>query len=386
MPADFWFKLRLAEWRFRLLCWFVVSSFLALLSPSLPGADADAERTALAVEALSKLEGIDLEQNPPIKAAVLKVLSKTRGTPAFVQIVKQFKLQDQNEGLLEVAAKNPSAEFGVEAVRIVLEGGNIPLLKKSLQSTNLLALVEALGNTHERRTIPLMLPWLTATNSAVDAKKQIVRALAQTQEGAAELLKLAREEKLPPEVRFVASSELNAVRWPEIKKQAAELLPAVQGQNDRPLPPLAELLKMKADPANGAKVFARQEVGCSNCHRVKGQGTEVGPDLSEIGSKLGKDALLEAIVDPSAGISFGFEANRLELKSGDEAYGLVASETADELAIKDAKGIVTRYKKSEIARREVSKQSIMPTGLQAMMTTQEFVDLLEFLANLKKQN
>lgn len=370
--------------RFRLLCVFVVSNFLALFSASLPGAEVDADRTALAVEALSKLEGVNLEQNPAIKAAVLKVLGKTRGTPAFVQIVKQFKLPDQNEGLLEVAAKNPSSESGVEAVRLVLEGGNIPLLQKSLQSTNRLAVVEALGNTHERRAIPLILPWLTASNAEVAVKKQVVRALAQTQEGAAELLKLAREEKLPPEARFVASSELNAVRWPEIKKQAAEVLPPAPGQNDHPLLPLADLLKMKADPANGAKVFARQEVGCNNCHRVKGQGTEVGPDLSEIGSKLGKDALIESIVDPSAGISFGFEANRLELKSGDEAYGLVANETTDELAIKDAKGIVTRYKKTEISRREVSRQSIMPTGLQAMMTTQEFVDLLEFLNGLKK--
>jgi len=49
------------------------------------------------------------------------------------------------------------------------------------------------------------------------------------------------------------------------------------------------------------------------------------PDLSEIGTKLGKDALLEAILEPSAGISFGFEAFDFALKDGDDAYGLIAA-------------------------------------------------------------
>jgi putative heme-binding domain-containing protein len=118
---------------------------------------------------------------------------------------------------------------------------------------------------------------------------------------------------------------------------------------------------------------------------VKGQGVDFGPDLSEIGTKLGKDAIFEAILDPSAGISFGYEAFQLQLKSGDEAFGLLASETADEIAIKAVGGIVTRYKKSEVAKREQMKLSIMPAGLQQNMSAQELVDLIEYLASLKKQ-
>jgi len=94
--------------------------------------------------------------------------------------------------------------------------------------------------------------------------------------------------------------------------------------------------------------------------------------------------LIESILDPNAGISLGYESYSLELKSGDEAYGLLASDSADEVAIKDLKGIVTRYKKSEIASRRQMKTSIMPTGLQQGTTTQEFVDLVEFLSSLKK--
>ena len=107
--------------------------------------------------------------------------------------------------------------------------------------------------------------------------------------------------------------------------------------------------------------------------------------MSEIGGKLGKDALYQAILEPSAGISFGFEAWQIELKSGDEAYGLIVSETAQELAMKAVGGIVTRYKKSDISKREQLKLSIMPADLQQAMSAQDLVDLVEYLASLKKQ-
>ena len=144
------------------------------------------------------------------------------------------------------------------------------------------------------------------------------------------------------------------------------------------------MLKMKGDLANGAKIFASPIVGCANCHQVNGQGVDFGPNLSEIGGKLAKEAFYEAILDPSAGISFGYEAWQLTLKSGDEAFGLLASETGDEVAIKTIGGIITRHKKSDIQARQQMKLSTMPAGLQQLMTAQELVDLVEYLTTLKK--
>jgi len=83
-------------------------------------------------------------------------------------------------------------------------------------------------------------------------------------------------------------------------------------------------------------------------------------------------------------VSFGFEAWNITLKNGDELYGLLASETPDELAVKAVGGIVTRVRKSEIASRQQSRLSIMPAGLQQGLTPQELVDLVEYLASLKK--
>lgn len=352
-----------------------------------PPAANEPDRTAIALEALSRLKGIDLEANPAVKSAVLKVLASVKGKPQFVDIVREFQLKDQDAGLLEIAIRNPSNSTGVDAMRLILADHDLDLVKHSLNSTNgpaAIATAEVLGNVGENQVVPVLEPIVADRERDVALRKEAVRALARIHDGAGALLKLARDDKLPADLKLTASAELNQVRWPELKAEAAQLLPLPQGQNAQPLPPISELVKMKGDPARGAQVFARDTVGCTKCHQVNGHGIDFGPNLSEIGTKLGKDALYEAILDPSAGISFGYETWSIELKNGDEAYGLLVSETADEIAVKAVGAIVTRYKKSDVAKRDQLKTSIMPSGLQQTMPTQDFVDLVEYLSTLKK--
>jgi putative heme-binding domain-containing protein len=369
------------------LKWSALVVAFGALSFSLAAADAEADRIALAVEALTRLEGVDLNANATLKERVLKVLDKTRGTPGFVKLVQHFQLKGQNAGLLEVAAAQPASESGVEAMRLVLASGDTALVQEALDGTNTtvaIKITEALGNTSDKQSAKLLLPVVTDSKRDASLRKQSVRSLAKTSDGANELLQLAKTWKLADDLRFTASTELHAVRWSEIKTEAARVLPPAQGRNAAPLPPISELVKMKGDSAAGAPIFTNAVPGCASCHVVNGRGTELGPNLSEIGTKLGRDALFEAILDPSAGISFGFEAWSFTLKNGDEVYGLIGSETADEVAVKAVGGIITRLKKSEIASRQQSKLSIMPAGLQAAMTAQELADLVEYLVSLKK--
>jgi putative heme-binding domain-containing protein len=350
------------------------------------GADAD-ERQKLdtAVEALTRMDRATHDTKPAIQAAVQRVLEKTRGTPNFVKLVRHFGLTNQTVGLLEVASALPSEESGVEAARLALASGDTNALQKSLASTNAARLVEALGHAQEKQAVSWLTPLVTDDARDVAARRAAVRALARTQEGSRGLLALAHEDKLPENLKFIAASELNAARWPTIQSEAAKTLPLPAGQNSQPLPPVSELIQLQGDIQKGAEVYQRETTGCAKCHQVRGEGRDLGPALSEIGTKLPKEALYEAILDPSAGISFGYEAWQVELKSGDEAFGIKASETADEVAIKDANGIITRHKRSAIASLRQMKSSLMPAGLQMTMTQQELVDLVEYLASLKKQ-
>ncbi len=346
----------------------------------------DQSRLNVAVEALTRMEDVNLDQKPAVKAAVNRVLEKTRGSAQFVRLVQHFKMTNQTEGLLQVAIRNPQEESGVTAIRLILASAP-SALRSAFQSTNaaeVVPLLAAAGNANEKQIVPWIIPLVSEERKPDEIRRSAVRALTRTRDGATALLDLAKTDKLPDDLKFITASELHSTRWPEINAEAARLLPLPAGQNSQPLPPISELVKMKGDANSGSAIFRRETTACIKCHQVRGEGRELGPALSEIGSKLPKEALYESILDPSAGISFGFEAWQVQLKSGDEAYGLKASETADEVAIKDINGIVTRYKRSEIQSMQQTKTSIMPTGLQMTMSTQEIVDLIEYLASLKK--
>jgi len=339
----------------------------------------------VAIEALSRLKGMDLEANPSLKTAVLKVVETTRGTPMFVELVRDFKLTGQEAGLLEVIEQQPGDSLAAEAARMLLAEPGLLTIIRGLKSPGALTLVQALGNAGERSCLPVLSPLLADEKRDPLVRKAVVKALSQIQEGAAWLLDQAKSGTLPESVRFVATTELNQARWPQIRTEAAKVLPLPSSQGAEPLPPVGELVKRKGDASKGAAVFRRDTVACIKCHQVAGEGVDFGPALSEIGTKLGKEALYESILDPSAGISFGFEAWQVELKSGDEAYGLIASETEDEIAVKTQNGVVSKYRKADIQSREKMKLSIMPAGLQQSMSTQDLVDLVEYLSSLKKK-
>ena len=230
----------------------------------------------------------------------------------------------------------------------------------------------------------MLLPLISEPSRPFDVRKRAVQALAKTRAGTTTLLELARAKKLPEDLRPIASSELNVVRWDPLRAQAAELVPLTRSENTHVLPPIAELVKLSGDSQKGAAVFRRDTVGCFKCHLINGEGTDFGPNLSEIGTKLAKPAIYESILDPSAGIAFGYEAWQIDLKNGDDALGLIVSETADELALKTVGGIVTRYKKADITSRTKQKMSIMPTGFEQTMSSDDLVNLVEYLASLKK--
>jgi putative heme-binding domain-containing protein len=355
-----------------------------ILSSTAQAAEQSSNVSSVALEALERLKGIDLDQNPAVKEAVVKILDQVRGTPQFVQIVRDFNLKGQDRELLAVALNNSTNSTGAEAVRLILHNGNLPLLSDALAGTNAAAVAECLGNTRAKEAVPLLAGIVLDPARDLPARKAAVRALARSQEGALMLLDIARQNKLSDDLKLTAALELLTASSPQLKAQAAELLPLPQARDAQPLPPISELATRKGDASIGAEVFRRETVGCSKCHQVNGAGTDFGPNLSEIGAKLAKEAIYESILDPSAGIAFGYEAWQIDLKNGDEVSGLIASETADELAVKSIGGIVTRYHKTDILKRTKQTLSIMPAGLQQTMSTKELVDLVEFLSSLKK--
>jgi putative heme-binding domain-containing protein len=141
---------------------------------------------------------------------------------------------------------------------------------------------------------------------------------------------------------------------------------------------------MQGNAERGRTVFHKTGE-CAKCHVVGGEGKEVGPNLSEIGGKLSKPALLESILYPSAGIAHSYETWSAVTADGNVIAGLLVSQTDDAVTLKKEDSLTVTLKPSQIDELVKQKISLMPADLQKTMTTQELVDVVEYLTTLKKE-
>jgi putative heme-binding domain-containing protein len=336
---------------------------------------------AVPIDVLLRLKGTDLEANAVVRNALARALEATRGTPPFLELVRGFNLTDQAPGLIELAVARADESAGAEALQRVLDDGGAEALRAALAGPNGSALVRALGNVADAAVPELLEPVALDAKAPEALRLDAVRALAHSEAGARALLVLARAGNFPEALKPAAGAALASAPWPDLKDEAARLLPPATPAGAS-IPPLAAALALRGDAARGEQVFFGA-AACGTCHQLAGRGVDFGPGLAEIGDKFGKDALYANIVDPSAGIAFGYEPWQITLRNG-AALGFIASETDDELTVKAPGNIVTRYRKSDVVARTRIPGSIMPPGLLAATSTQDVADLLEFLSALKK--
>jgi quinoprotein glucose dehydrogenase len=137
------------------------------------------------------------------------------------------------------------------------------------------------------------------------------------------------------------------------------------------------------DAEEGQRVFFQKaEVSCVRCHKVKGVGGEVGPDLTGIAGRQNREYLLEAIVEPSKQIAKGFETVVLTLKNGQSRVGVLKAEDAAEVRLVTPEGRLVVVPKDQIDERDTGK-SAMPEDLVQKLSRPEVRDLVEFLSGLK---
>lgn len=140
-------------------------------------------------------------------------------------------------------------------------------------------------------------------------------------------------------------------------------------------------LDKAADAGRGKAIFA--EAGCVLCHKMKGQGGAVGPELSEVFTKWkgSREDVLREILEPSKVIDDKFRPTIIETNDGDRVFGLVTEETADAVMIvtNPQKPLPQKLLKSDIAERSKGQTSMMPQGLLNVFKEGEVLDLLRFL-------
>ena len=150
---------------------------------------------------------------------------------------------------------------------------------------------------------------LTAKDYPLGLRRQALRSVAELRGGGSHLIELARAGKLPDDLKNEATTILHTSPDRRLREQASSVLPLPKTSSGRPLPSIFQLIRRDGDAEKGGQSFsARARMGAASCHRVQGNGQWIGPDLSTIGVKYGKDELIRSILSPSAAIGFSYRS------------------------------------------------------------------------------
>jgi len=221
-------------------------------------------------------------------------------------------------------------------------------------------------------------------------RREALRTLARSNEGGFRVLALAREKKLPDDLITEATTVAHSHPNTRVRNEAANALPLPKTKSGRPIPSMGDLIRLEGRADRGRDVFFRSTsqpgltVSCGGCHRVQGRGEWVGPDLSTIGTKYGRDELFRSILNPSAAIGYNYKTNVVATKDGQVYTGLPVEDSPDRLTLKTAEAKRITLRPGDVEERTTNDVSLMPEGLAESLTNEELADLIAFLTTLRQ--
>lgn len=141
-------------------------------------------------------------------------------------------------------------------------------------------------------------------------------------------------------------------------------------------------LVANVDAMRGHAIF--QSANCAKCHRCRGTGNAIGPELTNLANRFSKREMIDAIVNPSAHVADRYRASIIQLEDGRQIEGMTAEDVDKSLVVLLANGDRVRYAAKEIEATRLVKTSPMPEGSIDELTPQEIGDLLSFMGHVSR--
>ena len=142
----------------------------------------------------------------------------------------------------------------------------------------------------------------------------------------------------------------------------------------------SKVIPLKGERTAGEKVYM---TSCATCHRLHGQGFDVGPGLQSVAGR-DRRALLTDILNPNRAIDPKFQQYVVRTTANALITGIVRTETPSSITLRRAQGEETTILRQDIAEIKAWPASMMPEGLQDSLKPQDFADLMEFLGAKKE--
>ncbi len=211
----------------------------------------------------------------------------------------------------------------------------------------------------------------------------VAEGLANSNEGTEALLSAVGAGKAAPGLlqEWSVNLRLNGRKVDNLRERVAELVAHLPPGDERLKQAVdarrEQFAKLTPDLARGEAAFRKT---CLACHRLRGEGQKIGPELDGIGVR-GLERVLEDVLNPNRNVDQAFRTTLIEATDGRVLSGLALREEGDVLVLADAQGKEVRVPSAEIASRTVTPLSPMPANVLDQVGEEEFLHLVGFLLN-----
>jgi putative membrane-bound dehydrogenase-like protein len=231
-------------------------------------------------------------------------------------------------------------------------------------------------------------PWVAATvldlypKFTPDEQARSIELLTQRPAWAKSLFKEIADKKISKDVVNINQARrLLGLKDAELTKLVEKHWGTPRNSRDpdreRVVAQMRELYKKTpGDAKAGIAVFKKL---CAHCHKIYGEGVEVGPDLTSNG-RSDFDQLLSNIFDPSLVIGAGYNAVIVNTKQGQTLSGLLVEDNPQRVVLKVQGGELKTIARKDVDEQFTSKVSMMPEDLEKQLRPQEIADLLSYLS------
>lgn len=240
--------------------------------------------------------------------------------------------------------------------------------------------IRALGTLGQPDTPELLLGRFEELSES--ARGEVVNALVSRPRFAEALLEAVARGRIPREaVSPAAFRQLRAHEDAGLKGRIAAIWPRSEVSAEGTRQQFARYEKLltperlkRADLRRGRAVYQQ---ACGACHKLYGEGAEIGPELTG-SDRRNLDYLLENILTPSAIVPDGYRISTVNLSDERVLSGIVSGRTDEMLRLQTVSELVTLPLK-EVDSVQPSRLSMMPEGLLEGLNKEQLADLFGYL-------
>lgn len=319
----------------------------------------------------------NIASNSRFQKILPSILASIEQPNDFIDIVNRYAVKGQEAKLEALVFDKKQDKYAKDAAQTLVNIYGLTYLKAAINSEDTakaLRAIDAYGRIDAEPVTGYLIHLFTTTSYPLELRKAAIVAMAGWNSEEV-LWVLVQNHKVPEDVLPEAQKILSGTWHSDIRAAANKFFGKTTSTTNFDI---KELVALKGDKTKGKELANSY---CIACHIVENQGVGFGPGLSQIGNKLAKEGLYAAILQPSQGISFGYEGAIIKLKDGSEVQGIVTSKTESEVMVKFVGSAEPKaYKRSEVISIVPLKESLMPVF---PLQKQEVVDLVEYLSTLK---